>query len=449
MKYLLQRLVVSMSKKFWYLTKVSLNKKIKTKWFFITNAILAIIIIALLNINSIITFFGGDFDNKTNIVVIDNNTNSYNLLENNINSYASSLGKDNEDLKLVIKKSNQTIKEEEKALKDDTIIVELNGDEKNYLKAKIVSNKKIDTVTYQILSQSLTATKSSIAMEANQINQAILASISAPIEIDRLVLNEENSIDENMNLIINSIFPTVILPFFMLTIFLIQMVGGEICEEKTTRSMEIIISNVSPKVHLLSKVLASNIFVIIQGLLLVIYTIIGFLLSTNMLQKGLSLPTDMISIFDNLVASGFIDKLVYAIPLTLILMVLSFIAYSVVAGILASMTVNMEDFSQLQTPIVLISLVGYYLAMMAGMFEGSTFIRVLSYIPFLSAFVSPSLYMMGQISIIDIIISIIILIGFIYLLLKVGLKVYKVGILNYSNEKVWHKFFKAFTTKNI
>lgn len=170
-----------MSKKFWYLTKVSLNKKIKTKWFFITNAILAIIIIALLNINSIITFFGGDFDNKTNIVVIDNNTNSYNLLENNINSYASSLGKDNEDLKLVIKKSNQTIKEEEKALKDDTIIVELNGDEKNYLKAKIVSNKKIDTVTYQILSQSLTATKSSIAMEANQINQAILASISAPI----------------------------------------------------------------------------------------------------------------------------------------------------------------------------------------------------------------------------------------------------------------------------
>lgn len=449
MKYLLQRLVVSMSKKFWYLTKVSLNKKIKTKWFFITNAILAIIIIALLNINSIITFFGGDFDNKTNIVVIDNNTNSYNLLENNINSYASSLGKDNEDLKLVIKKSNQTIKEEEKALKDDTIIVELNSDETNYLKAKIVSNKKIDTVTYQILSQSLTATKSSIAMEANQINQAILASISAPIEIDRLVLNEENSIDENMNLIINSIFPTVILPFFMLTIFLIQMVGGEICEEKTTRSMEIIISNVSPKVHLLSKVLASNIFVIIQGLLLVIYTIIGFLLSTNMLQKGLSLPTDMTSIFDNLVASGFIDKLVYAIPLTLILMVLSFIAYSVVAGILASMTVNMEDFSQLQTPIVLISLAGYYLAMMAGMFEGSTFIRVLSYIPFLSAFVSPSLYMMGQISIIDIIISIIILIGFIYLLLKVGLKVYKVGILNYSNEKVWHKFFKAFTTKNI
>ncbi len=52
------------------------------------------------------------------------------------------------------------------------------------------------------------------------------------------------------------------------------MVGGEICEEKTTRSMEIIISNVSPKMHLFSKVLASNIFVITQGALL-----INFLLS--------------------------------------------------------------------------------------------------------------------------------------------------------------------------
>ena len=112
------------------------------------------------------------------------------------------------------------------------------------------------------------------------------------------------------------------------------------------------------------------------------------------------------------------------------------------------MTVNMEDFSQLQTPIMLISLAGYYLAMMAGMFEGSTLIRILSYVPFLSSFVSPSLYIMGQISIVDIIISIVILIIFIYIILKYGLKVYKVGILNYSNEKVWSKFFKAFKTKD-
>ena len=433
-----------MNKKFWYLTKVSLNKKIKSKWFIITNVILAIVIILLLNINSVITFFGGDFDSRTNIIIVDNNTNASSLLKENLEASNS---EDEEKFKIL--ESDKTIEEEQENLEDDKIIIALENSDEEYLKASIISNNKIDNLTYQLLSQALTATKTTIGMAVNNIDYNILNSISSPITIDRVVLNEETDVDENMNLIMSSVFPTIILPFFMLTIFLVQMVGGEICEEKTTRSMEIIISNVSPKMHLLSKVLASNIFVIIQGVLLIIYAVIGFLLSTNMLSSGLSMPSEFTSIFDSLVASGFLDKLVYVIPLTLILIVLSFIAYAVVAGILASMTVNMEDFSQLQTPIMLISLAGYYLAMMAGMFEGSTLIRILSYVPFLSSFVSPSLYIMGQISIVDIIISIVILIIFIYIILKYGLKVYKVGILNYSNEKVWSKFFKAFKTKDV
>ena len=352
-------------------------------------------------------------------------------------------------MKITVKKTDKTSKELKEDLKDDEILVELNSDNTEYLKAKVTSNEKIDTLTYQVLSQSLNSTKTTIAMAINNIDATTLNNISSPVTIDRVVLNEDNNVDENMGLIMSSVFPTIILPFFMLTMILIQMVGGEICEEKTTRSMEIIISNVSPKQHLMSKILASNIFVIVQGLLLVVYSIIGLLISTNMLSSVMALPSEVTSIFDNLVASGFIEKLIYVIPLTLILIVLSFLAYSIVAGILASMTVNMEDFSQLQTPLVFISLGGYYLAMMAGMFNGSLLIRILSYVPFLSSFVSPSLYMMGEIGLIDIVISIIILILFIYLILHFGIKVYKVGILNYSNEKVWSKLFKAFKSKDV
>ena len=436
-----------MNRKFLYLTKVSLRKKFKTKWFVITNIILAVAIVLLLNINSIVSFFGGDFDSKTSIIVVDNNTNSYDLFKSNIKSYASSLN--DEDMKITVKKTDKTSKELKDDLKDDEILVELNSDNTEYLKAKVTSNEKIDTLTYQVLSQSLNSTKTTIAMAINNIDATTLNNISSPVTIDRVVLNEDNNVDENMGLIMSSVFPTIILPFFMLTMILIQMVGGEICEEKTTRSMEIIISNVSPKQHLMSKILASNIFVIVQGLLLVVYTVIGLLISTNMLSSGMSLPSEVTSIFDNLVSSGFIEKLIYVIPLTLILIVLSFLAYSIVAGILASMTVNMEDFSQLQTPLVFISLGGYYLAMMAGMFNGSILIRILSYVPFLSSFVSPSLYMMGEIGLIDIVISIVILVLFIYLILHFGIKVYKVGILNYSNEKVWSKFFKAFKSKDV
>ena len=104
------------------------------------------------------------------------------------------------------------------------------------------------------------------------------------------------------------------------------------------------------------------------------------------------------------------------------MMILSFLAYSLIAGILASMTTNMEDFSQIQTPIMLVLLAGYYLAIMAGMFDGSTLIRVLSYVPYISCLVSPSLYIIGQISMIDVIISILVLIITIALMIKIWLK---------------------------
>ena len=48
------------------------------------------------------------------------------------------------------------------------------------------------------------------------------------------------------------------------------------------------------------------------------------------------------------------------------------------------MTTNLEDFQQLQTPIVIVSLAGYYLSMMASFFKGSLFVRIMSYIPFVS-----------------------------------------------------------------
>ena len=60
-----------MSKKFWYLTKMSLNKKIKSKWFIGVNILFAILLLFFLNVDKIVTFFGGDFDSTEKIVIVD------------------------------------------------------------------------------------------------------------------------------------------------------------------------------------------------------------------------------------------------------------------------------------------------------------------------------------------------------------------------------------------
>lgn len=422
-----------MTRKFFYLVKLSFNKKLKSKWFIAVNIILALSLFALFNLNSIITFFGGEFDKPLKVLVYDKTNISYPYLKNNIDSLTSEL----EDKKIVVK----SVSNESKKIKDDEILISLNLDD-NLLKAKVISDKKIDSSVYQVIYQGLNVTKQQVLMERLNLDTNTLALLSTNIDIDRVVLSDKKSQDENMSLVMSTVFPSLILPFFMLIIFLVQMVGGEICEEKTTKSMEIIISNVSPKVHLLAKIVANNLFVLLQALLLFIYGLIAFFISSR--NGSLNIPSEITSIWDSLSASGLINDIVSLLPMLLVLIILSFLAYSLLAGILASMTTNIEDFQQLQTPIVFILLAGYYLAIMAGMFQGSIFLKIAGYIPLISCLLAPTLYIMGEISILDILIAIILLIGLLYLLIRYGMKIYKVGILNYSNEKVWSKFIKAF-----
>ena len=422
-----------MTRKFFYLVKLSFNKKLKSKWFIAVNIILALSLFALFNLNSIITFFGGEFDKPLKVLVYDKTNISYPYLKNNIDSLTSEL----EDKKIVVK----SVSDENKKIKDDEILISLNLDD-NLLKAKVISDKKIDSSVYQVIYQGLNTTKQQVLMERLNLDTNTLALLSTSIDIDRVVLSDKKSQDENMSLVMSTVFPSLILPFFMLIIFLVQMVGGEICEEKTTKSMEIIISNVSPKVHLLAKIVANNLFVLLQALLLFIYGLIAFFISSR--NGSLNIPSEITSVWDSLSASGLINDIVSLLPFLLVLIILSFLAYSLLAGILASMTTNIEDFQQLQTPIVFILLAGYYLAIMAGMFQGSIFLKIAGYIPLISCLLAPTLYIMGEISILDILIAIILLIGLLYLLIRYGMKIYKVGILNYSNEKVWSKFIKAF-----
>lgn len=440
-----------MKNKLEYLTKVSLKRKICTKWFAVANILIALIIIAALNIDSIITFFGGDFNEKTKIYVIDNTTYSYDIFKEQLNSIDISFTGDEESsYEYILYDKSESDLEEELKEDDNSLLIEFNTSETNVIDVKLTSNSFIDSIDYQLLSTAINNTKTSIALSTTSISEEELNKIYSTVEIERVVLDEnQKSEDESMSMIMTTVFPVIILPFFMLTIFLVQMIGAEINDEKTTRGMEIIISNVSPKTHFFSKMIAGNIFVIMQGVLLIIYAGFGFLI--RYLLGGGSLTTGLGSeiggIVDSVLSTGLADKLIYIIPLTLILMIITFVAYSLLAGILASMTTNAEDFGQLQTPIMIISLVGYYLAMMAGMFKGALFIRILSYVPLISAILSPSLLVLGQIGVLDVIISIIICSVFIWLLIKYGLKIYKIGILNYSSKDLWKKMFKAMKEK--
>lgn len=436
-----------MKNKLWYLTSVSLKRKLKSKWFVVVNIILMIAIVGIFNIDSIIGFFGGDFNEKQKIYVIDNTSVSFELFKETMNKTNISFN-DKDESTYDIKKYKKTLKDGKKKIKKEekAILIELSSDEKEVLKSKVLSNSFIDTIDYQIITSALTSVRSTLAINELGLTEEEVSKIYAEPKIERIILDKtKKSEEENMEMMMTTIFPIIILPFFILCIYLVQMIGAEVNDEKTTRGMEIIISNVSPKTHFASKIIAGNTFVLIQGIILLLDSAIGLLVrklmgGSNLIAKA---GFDVTDILKKALDTDLINQLIYIIPLMLISMILTFIAYSLVAGILASMTTNTEDFQQVQTPIVLVSLVGYYLSMMAGIFKGAAFIKVLSFVPFISAILAPSLLVLGQISILDVIIGIIILIFTNFILVKYGLRIYKVGILNYSSKDLWKKMFKA------
>lgn len=437
----------AMRNKLNFLVGISLKRKIKSKWFLVANIIIALVVIALINIDAIIGFFGGDFNNKQTIYIIDN-ANVYTIFKENLIASTSALdnGTDYEILK-----SDKSLEELKKIYDNDSEkawIIEFNNDPTTVLKTVLISKDFIETVDYQLIYNAINNTKTMKAIEELQLSNEEINKLYSQAIIERVIIDEsKDAADETSETLLTNIFPVLIMPFFILNIFLVQMIGSEVNDEKTTKSMEIIISSVSPVKHFFSKVIAGNLFILIQGAFLVLFVIIGLLLRKYTGSYQAMSGIDASEIIKSFELTGLVPKLIYIIPILLILMFLTFIAYSLLAGILASMTTNTEDFQQLQTPIMLISLAGYYLALMTNLFKGSLFIKIVSYFPFISAILSPSLLITGDITVIDFIISCIIMVGVIFLLIRYGLRIYKVGILNYSSKDLWKKMIKALKEK--
>ena len=425
-----------MRNKFWFLTKISFLKKIKNKTFIIVNILLFIILVSLTNIDSIINFFGGDFKKDNNIMLVDYTNNFYDIFDekmsnNPINTFNYKLTRyyDEESARKKIKSDND-------------ILLIVKDDIQNTISVKLVTYGYINSTLYGTLESISNDIKKELSLKSLNLDKTKLNSVTNNIELTREFINgKKNEKEEKNNLLLTLFFPILILPFFLLTVTVIQMIGAEINEEKSTRSMEIIISNVSAKTHFFSKVLATNVFVFVQTVLLFVYSSIGLLLRPTNLDIN-TLSSSLNGVDLNLDFSMF-SKMLSAVPGAVVLMIVTIFAYSLLAGILASVTTNMEDFQQMQMPIVIIMLISFYLSLASAMFNGSLFIRILSYIPFVSSILSPCLYLTGVLGIKDVIISIVLMIFVVFILIKYGLKIYKNGILNYSSNKLWRKIFKS------
>ena len=187
-----------MKNKLKYLTKISLNKKIKTKWFVIANICLFVLIVGLVNADSVIKFFGGDFNKVTDILVIDNTEKE---IYDDVETYYSEYSKYVEDMsKTEISLYEDTLEKAEEEVKEkDSILLVINEDESNFINAEMIVNKDVDPIISQIINTSLNTVKTNIALKHYNISESMLATIDMPVTIEKTSLDDSKSTDDSIN----------------------------------------------------------------------------------------------------------------------------------------------------------------------------------------------------------------------------------------------------------
>lgn len=423
-----------MTKKFKYLVGYSIKKRVAKKSFLVANIILGILIIALCNIGNIISAFGGDFSDEYKIYLYDETAKDAST------ALIANLGESQSVFKVEKKDSFDETKKEE-ILKETDCILVLKMSDKGYLFADCFANdlslsnettlkNAVSNVKYQFwLSEN-----SELTDKINDFNQSPSFNLTLPEDTDS---GMEKALMTGLSMVI-------IIPTFMLLIFMIQFIGVDIIEEKSSRSIEVIISNVPAGTHFASKIISTIIFMIIQGALLLLYTGVGSIVAifAGGMDVSSGIPSGIGESFgiDAQIISSVLSKLPMTIVSVLLFILVGYTLYLVMIAVLSAMANSMEDYQSFQAPIMILLLLSFYIAIFGIQFDGSTFMKIMGYIPFFSPILAPVLYLTGTYSILEVIISFVVLAFSTTLVVYFGIPLYKASILDYSEGNLLKKF---------
>lgn len=428
-------------KKFKFLTLYNLKKAVFTKSFVISNIVIFLIIVLLMSLPRIIGSVSEDVETVNVIVYYDSYDND---THKEITTYfeQSFSTESLESIGLVNIKYNISVASE--------ILTEANIDVileqfKNSDKAALIWFQNCNDIN--MLEAGVKYNKISLSAQnflesttANTRISLLNVELPQPIPVEPIIKNGDQGMDEETMGIMMIIAQVISLPMLFIIIRALVLVGVDIVQEKSSKAIETIISSVPAKIHFFSKVLASLGFVLIQSVLLLIFSAIGGLFSGS---EG----TGEILSFLEISVSDIIILLLITFAFTII----SSLFYLMVGGILAAMSNSQEDYQVFQGPLTLFLLLGFYFNLFlpsAGQ-TGLNILRIISFIPPFSGFTAPVAFALGAMLWWEALISFIIFIVVIGVVLYFFAPVYRVSILNYEQTKFFKRIISNFKKARI
>ena len=420
-------------KKFKFLVKYGLKKRVWRKAFLISNIIIALLMVVIINIPSIVSLFGGgeDPEEQVNIGFI-NETAETDLLAD----YSALMNEGGEEIDFFIFKSIEATEFDLEAFWQDTesdIIIQVTG---SVATPVITMYTKIPGLNYYLLSE----------LELQLINYQI-TNYQQPMIT---TVNPPDYEDPEQEALISSMTSMLVLPLFILIVMATQFVGVDIIEEKSTKAIETIIASVPSKTHFISKITSSILFVIIQGGLTLIYATVASLIGRAFASSAaVTLPTGTTSLLSYL--QDFMPNWPVVLLFALLFMIVGTLFYLVIAALFASMAVTQEDYQHFQSPLMLTLLAAFYIGIFAPIAGGYGFMKVMAFVPIFTPILAPIAFASGLLTVVEAIIALVVVIIFLVLALYMVAPIYKVAILSYDQTKsiarMKNYFRKAFPKK--
>lgn len=231
----------------------------------------------------------------------------------------------------------------------------------------------------------------------------------------------------------SSFFYTYILMMLLYFAVLVygQFVAQGVATEKSSRTMELLITSAKPVNLMFGKILGAGAAGLSQLVIILGNAALCYKLNSSFWQENSIIP----SIF------GMPARL---IGFTVLFFTLGFLIYSFMYGALASLASRLEDVSALTMPVSFVMIIAFMLTMFSMMKNvDNVFMKIASFFPLTSPLAMFTRIAMGNVSPAEIAISVIILVISTVLTGYLAAGIYKVGVLMYGKPPKFNELSRA------
>lgn len=305
--------------------------------------------------------------------------------------------------------------EAEKALKTEKIESYGEISEKNGQVFLVIETKTMDSKALSKLPLFANEIQNAINIKNAGLNEKQIGIFSTKADV------KVNQFDKGKSLMVYASYFILLMFMYFMLIMYSNILVVDIATEKGSKMIEFIFSSVSAKDYFAGKILGNFLAIIVHS---IIYIVLGVVSYFIIKSKGL---LDMVKI-----DLSFDQSSLIIIGEIFLFIILSLLAYMIIAAMLGSLASKQEDASKVATPLMVTIIGAFMVAMIFMNRPVNLFVKIASYVPYISVFFMPLRLIKGNAGIAEGGISIMILIASLYISYILASKVYKKHILNYS-----------------